>query len=279
MTEPIENITHPAGIAALIQAGANLGTPQEVNGRKPYALVPKAGGGADLVYLERQPEQKPDYIKAHPKFDDAGSLIAYFNRFKDGNSTLFASIDAVQVVAVLDHHIAGEKPEAGWNSHRATFTAKHSEEWKVWAGMHGKQMNQAQFAQFIEDNTIDIVRPDGATMLEVALSIEASKAGSFKSARRLDNGSISFGYVEEVSATAGRGGSLEIPKDFDVQLRPFLGCEKHRVTARLRYRIDDGQLRLWYELVRHEDVKRAAFDAIVAKIKDETATPILLGQG
>jgi uncharacterized protein YfdQ (DUF2303 family) len=279
MAKPIDKITHPAELGAILQAGANLGTPQEVSGRKPYALVPKDGGGADLVYLERQEAVKPDYITAHPKFDDAGSLIAYFNRFKDSHSTLFASIDSVQVVAAIDHHQAGATPTAGWNSHRATFTAKHSDEWKVWAGMHGKQMNQAQFAQFIEDNTIDIVRPDGATMLEVALSIEASKSGSFKSARRLDNGSISFGYVEEVSATAGSKGSLEIPKDFDVQLRPFIGCEKHRVTARLRYRIDDGQLRLWFELVRHEDVKRAAFDAIVAKIKDETETAILLGQG
>lgn len=279
MAKAIDNITHPAELGAILQAGANLGAPQQVSGHKPYALVPKAGGGTDLQYLERQPAVRPDYITAHPKFDDAGSLIAYFNRFKNPHATLFASIDAVQVVAAIDHHEADTTPRAGWNSHRATFTAKHSDEWKIWAGMHGKAMNQAQFAQFIEDNTIDIVRPDGATMLEVALSIEASKSGSFKSARRLDNGSMSFSYIEDVTATAGQKGTLEIPKDFDVQLRPFIGCEKHKVTARLRYRIDDGQLRLWYELVRHEDVKRLAFDAIVAKIKDETGTTVLLGQG
>lgn len=271
--EPIDTNTE-AG--ACLNAGVAIGDIKHRDGYRPFAVLPQAGGGAVLSYIEEA--VLPDHVTASPSFDDAGSLIAYFKEFNEGSGHLFANLDACTVSAIIDYHrtdkAAPVSPE--WCAHRASFQAKHSEEWKTWIGRNAKAMSQVEFAQFIEDNLIDISRPDGARMLEVALSIEASKAGSFKSARRLDNGDVSFGYVEQTTATTK--GSVEVPKDFDVQLRPFIGCEKHTVTARLRYRIDEGALRLWFELVRHEDVKRAAFDAIVAKIADETQTKVLLGR-
>jgi uncharacterized protein YfdQ (DUF2303 family) len=275
----MEPITSTAPDAAVIlNAGQLIGMPKQLPGFRPYAVLPDAGGGSSLEYIEEA--QLPGHVTACPKFDDAGSLIAYFKDFNEGAGRLFADIDACTVGAIIDYHCTykADPVVPDWCQHRASFQAKHSEEWKTWISRNGKQMSQVEFAQFLEDNLIDISRPDGARMLEVALSIEACKSGSFKSARRLDNGDVSFGYVEQTTATAGPKGSVEIPKDFDVQLRPFIGCEKHTVTARLRYRIDDGALRLWFELVRHEDVKRLAFDAIVAKIADETGVKVLLGK-
>lgn len=264
--------------ATILNAGMAIGSPRHLPGFRPYAIMPQGDGGAVLTHLEEA--VLPDHVIAAPAFDDAGSLISYFKEFNEGNGKLFANIDACNVSAIMDYHEAPKTDEVVpmRATHRAAFQAKHSEEWKVWTGRNGKKMGQVEFAQFIEDNLIDIGRPDGARMLEVALSIEASKAGSFKSARRLDNGDVSFGYIENTTATAGPKGSVEVPKDFDVALRPFIGCEKHTVTARLRYRIDDGALSLWFELVRHEDVKRLAFDAIVAKIADETGVKVLLGR-
>lgn len=261
--------------AAILNAGLAIGEIKHRDGLRPFVVLP-AAAGASVEYIEEA--ELSDHITAAPQFDDAGSLISYFKEYSI-NGKLFANIDACAVTAILDYH-AGSTVDhlTDWCTHRATFQAKHSEEWKTWLGKNAKQMSQVEFAQFLEDNLVDIGRPDGARMLEVALSIEACKAGSFKSARRLDNGDVSFGYIEQTTATAGPKGSIEIPKDFDVQLRPFIGCERHTVTARLRYRIDDGALRLWFELVRHEDVKRLAFDAIVAKVTDETGVKVLLGK-
>jgi uncharacterized protein YfdQ (DUF2303 family) len=270
-----DNTPIPTDSEACINAGQMIGNPKYQPGFRPYAIVPDAKGGSHLEYLDEA--DLSGHVTASPKFDDAGSLIAYFKEFNEGDGKLFADIDACKISAVIDYHqVEDGVVEPAWCLHRAEFQAKHSEEWKVWLAKNAKPMGQAEFAQFIEDNLIDISRPDGAHMLEVALSIEASKAGSFKSARRLDNGDVSFGYIEQTTATTK--GSVEVPKDFDVQLRPFIGCEKHKVTARLRYRIQDGTLALWFELVRHEDVKRAAFDAIVAKIADETGVKVLLGK-
>lgn len=257
--------------AAALRAGQALGEPREHKGHQPYAIVPE---GSKLELLEPEAE-RPNRVVACPTFDDAPSLIAYFNRFKDPASTLFSDTDRSQVVAVLDHHEAKDAPR--YHSHRAVFTAKHSPEWLTWTRQSGKPMSQVEFAQFIEDNAPDILTPAGTELLEIATSIEATRSGEFKSKIERSSSSIVFGYSEETNAVAG-GGKLEVPKEFSVQLRPYIGTGQHRLVAKLRYKLDSGTLRLWFDLIRAEQLRLAALDAIVLRIKDETATDVLAGR-
>jgi uncharacterized protein YfdQ (DUF2303 family) len=267
-----ENIT--AGerdVAAAILAGSALVQPRNLTGFIPYTLVPD---GMKVEKLERllDPE-RPQRAKASPSFDDAASLVAYFNRFKDGQSTLFADIDSSTVRAVIDHHQASEG--ARYHDHKASFTAKHSLEWLTWVKNSGNRMSQEQFAVFIEDNAPDVKVPTAVDLYQMALSLEAAGKSEFKSHKRLEDGSISFTFVDEVNGTSN---GMPFPKQMEVLLRPYIGCTAVPLIAKLRFRNDGGKLSLWYDLLRHEQVKREAFDAIVESIASETETFVLKGR-
>ncbi len=261
-------------IAAAITAGAALASPRVVNGFKPYTLVPE---GMKVQELERQLDpDRPQRAKASPAFDDAASLIEYFNRFKDSQSTLFADIDSSTVRAVIDHHEAGKaKDGARYHDHKASFTAKHSLEWLTWVKFSGQRMTQEQFATFIEDNAPDVKVPTAVELYAMALSLEAAGKSEFKSHKRLEDGSIAFTFVDEVNGTSN---GMPFPKQMEVLLRPYIGCTAQPLVAKLRFRNEGGKLSLWYDLLRHEQVKRDAFDAIVESIAQSTSTVVLKGR-
>lgn len=137
-----------------------------------------------------------------------------------------------------------------------------------WLRLDGKLVGQEDFAEHIEDGLQDIVTPDGATMLEVAQSIQGTKSAEFKGARRLQDGNIGVEWVEETTATAGSRGDLEIPERFELALAPFEGEDAYRVNARLRYRIRAGDLLLGYRLDRPGDVLRDAVDTVRDRLGD-----------
>ena len=51
------------------------------------------------------------------------------------------------------------------------------------------------------------------------------------------------------------------------------------VTARFRYRIDEGQLFLGVRLIESEKVLETAFEALVAEVQQALPVPILRGVG
>ncbi len=50
------------------------------------------------------------------------------------------------------------------------------------------------------------------------------------------------------------------------------------MIARFRYRLNGGTLALWYDLLRIEHIKRAAFDSIVEKVAADTGAVVLKGR-
>lgn len=268
-------------VEAILTAGTLVGNPKIMVGFRPYAIVPE---GMQLEPLDRLiPPERPDRIKAHPVFDDPASLSTYLNDFKDEHSIVVADVDNSKIVSVLDYHEAhnaedvtpdGHNPRHG--EHRASFVAKVSPEWATWTEKDGEPMSQVDFATFIEDNAPDIKVPDAAVLYEMALALQATSTGEFRSHKRLTDGSISFAYSDNVNATAGADGAT-IPKEMQVLLRPYMGCDAVALTARLRFRINGGKLSMWFDLLRAEHVQRQAFDAIIEKISAETGVEILRG--
>ncbi len=261
----------PNDAQVILDAGKQLGKLQAWDGFKPFVIV-----GDKMVTLEPSTPDALHHIEADPKFRDATSFIAYVNRFKTDETQLFADERAGTIKAVLDYHSpVGRKPDR--LAHIATLICEKSPEWQEWEKGDGANKTQEQFAEFIEDQAPFIVRPDAATMLEIASSIQASSQHTFAKAIRLDNGQTQLQYVQNINGAAGPRGSLEIPKDFDLQLRPFVGCSAYKLTARLRYRIDGGRLIMWYDLFRAPDVLLDAFKAIMLGTQESTRIPVYLG--
>jgi uncharacterized protein YfdQ (DUF2303 family) len=184
---------------------------------------------------------------------------------------IFIDKDKATFKAIIDYH-AVDTPNN--TNHTAEFALKKTPEWGNWLSNNKKAMNQEDFGRFIEDNLEEIIEPTGATMLEIALSIQARTDTKFTSSQRLDNGQIQLQYHEEINGTAGNKGLLQIPQTFTIGLKLFEGGEPYKIEARLRYRIKEGNLAMWYELIRpHKTV-----DANIEDTTSLIANSIQAGQ-
>lgn len=269
----MNDINNNNNTQAALNAGARTGQTWNLPGFKPYTLVPD---DMKVEVIERLDErERPEHVKASPSFDDAASLVAYFNRFEDVESTLFADLDSSTIVGVIDHHEPGIENGARYHDHIATFKAKHSPEWLAWVGMSGKRVTQEQFAVFIEDNAPDVQQPSGAVLQQMALNLEASGSADFKSHKRLEDGSVHFHFSQEVNGTSN---GVPVPKEFRVMLRPYIGGEAVGMTAKFRFNKDGGRLTMGLDLMLIEQTKRAAFDSIVEKVAEDTERVVLWGR-
>lgn len=158
-----------------------------------------------------------------------------------------------------------------WCRHRADLQLDPDPIWLDWRASDGTWMTQAEMAEFLEDHVPDIQKtathPDAATMLEVALAIEATQSGTFKRTERLDNGDIALAFEEETRAEVpGATGKLQIPHSFMISTPVFVGTPNRSIEARFRYRINGGSLRLSFALVRPDRHELDAFGDVRAEL-------------
>lgn len=227
--------------------------------------------------------ERPRRKVAHVRLDDAESFVAYVNRHSTMDTTVWVKADypagKIEVSSILNDHPGAEEESSAWRDHLAIYLPRFSEEWIRWKNGDKKPMTQTEFATFIEDNIADIAGGDGfpvgADMLRMAIDFEAKQDMRFKSAIRLQSGGVDLAFVQQED-----NGTLEKMKLFDrfaIGVPVFWGDAAYRVEARLRYRVREGKLSFWYELIRADKVMEAAAHSIVAKIAEATQRPIFLG--
>jgi uncharacterized protein YfdQ (DUF2303 family) len=257
-------------VIAALQAAITPKTPGD--GGVPFVLVPNEYTVKDLEALL----PNPIGTKASVTVTDAVSFVAYVQAFADEGTRIFAHDKQgtePKVIAVIDYP-QKEQPRHG--RHRVTLAPRISEQWGRWNTVNGKRMAQADFARFLEENSVDVRAPDAATLIEVAQSIDATKAGAFRSGIRLADGSFQLTYSEQVSATAGDG-KLRIPEKITLGIPVFERGELYAVDAWFRYRIDEGKLLLSVDLHRPRFVFDDAFLGLVSTIKSDLTRDVLFG--
>jgi len=271
---------------AVIEA-ARLGTEAtEVELGKLYS-IPQADGSVKVLDLAddahrkrlgKNPVRKTGAVAVteHPSFSH------YVNDHKvTDTTTLWANRDTGQITAVINGHSndseVSDDYSAGWGDHRAVLTLRKTPAWIAWTQASGKMIDQVAFAEFLEDRAGDVVAPDHAVLLEIAGSIEGAKGAAYKSGVRLDNGEVQFRYEETVTAKAGQAGDLVIPSRIELGIAPFEGMDRYKITARFRYRINDGALRLGIVLDRPEDSLRQAFSEVCQAVETVTELSVLHG--
>lgn len=233
---------------------------------EPYIVI-KGEDGAERIESLEHLLANPTRKKGTINFADAASFTTYIAKHKTESTELFGTLSHGSFTAVIDHH---STTTAGWGQHEAKYNCPQSREWQVWTQDNKAQMKQEQFAQFIEDNLLDIIEPASADMLEISRSLEAKKKVNFKSGIRLSNGEQQIAYEESIEGSTSKN-NLTIPESFFIAIPVLTGGEPYRIEARLRYRISDSaQLTMWYDLVRphksFEDAVQAAWEQV------ETAT-------
>lgn len=230
-----------------------------------YALP--NGEAASIVDLEQYAEF-PRRKRGTITVSTTASLAQYLNVHREDGTTVYADENAFTVTAVINDH---SKATPDHRDHRAVLKLTTTPAYDRWVGAHAKLMTQVEFAQLIEDGQFEIVEPDGATVLEIAQSMQATIGAEFRSANRLTDGRTQFQYTEEINAKAGAAGDLAIPEKITLQFAPFNGAAPITIDARLRYRMQSGKLSLGLWLIRHVEAIRASFQAELDMLAEGTA--------
>lgn len=197
---------------------------------------------------------------------DPTDFAAYVLRLADrDHTTVWADLQMGSIVALLDDHANAEF--AGWRQHAVRLRMQPDRDWDAWMKLDGERLPQDQFAEHIESMTHTIVRPSAADMLEMVTTFQAKRNVTFRQATRVASGDVQLAYDEETTATAGGKGQIDVPLEFTVRLSPWVTVPPVELTARLRWRISNGSLRIGYALLRADRAKLAAFDTVMATVR------------
>ncbi len=267
-------------IDTAIAAGASLAEPniipntvldEEKGVAGIYTVVPNGYHVEDLEKFL----PKPLRVRQNVALEDTVSFISYLREFANTVVTrVFFATGSEQFTAIIDYHQTAQ--DADWCDHVATYTPQRSPEFKTWMGKNRTAMTQVDFARFLEDNMPDVVQPASSDLLNIALSFEAKKSAEFSSGVRLANGQIQLQYTEQIRGSASNG-TIEVPEKFVLGIPIHVNGPAYRIEAKLRWRLQEGKVTFWYELVRPEKSVEHAVNEIRALITRETAIQILTG--
>lgn len=262
LSEAVPITTEAEATAQIVRTAA---VPKDLNPDTPQALVIPADAKLELPDLSawrEQPVRKTGVY--HPATVEA--FIAYVGHHAIPDmTTVWVHPTSGHVEALIDDNGAAEP---GYGQHRAVLELTPTPEWVYWTRKDGEMVAQSEFAEHIEGGLEEIVTPDAAEMLEIAQSFHASTGAQFRSSTRLSSGEQRLQYDEEIKATAGATGDLTVPTVIMLAIAPFLGEDRYKITARLRFRLNGGQLRLGYQLDRPDSVQRDALEGIASRLAE-----------
>lgn len=254
---PLKNLTQD--VVAILRAGAAMGSPRTVEpGGWPYTIVPE---GMTLSGLEGY-LAAPRGVRHVVKVTTLEAFVSQLKRFPSARPVLFGQESEGAIKAVMDF---SEDGQPKWGRHVITLALEPSREWLTWTKASGKNMDQVTFAGFLEDNLPDIAEPAGAAILQMASSLEVKKSVQFASSVRLDNGQHQLSYLEDIQGSSTKG-SLQVVDRFTLGLAPWRGLPLYKVEARLRYRMAEGKVAFWIDLLRPHKVVEAAWVDVCAGV-------------
>lgn len=243
------------------------------------AVLPVSNDNLELVLVTEPPGWSrellnlesfgpaPHRSRGTPEVIDANSFVAELRRrgHLEQAAIVYSDERRGKLVGILNDDAVGI---SGWRDYRVEYALSPTPEWKHWREGSGKDFGLEDFARHIEDGLDEIVSPSAADMLELAQTFHAQTDATFKQANRLATGASTIVYEENVSATAGAAGQLEIPAELSLSIAPFYGSQEVPVTAWFRYRLRSGHLVVGYKLQKPQDIERDAFAAIVGKVRE-----------
>lgn len=252
--------------------------PVTAHGGIPFVALEERYSVRDLENLLPVPSRKRGDIQT----GDSESFIFYMNRHgAQDKSVIYADVDTekgkLNLCGVIDDHTA---KQPAWRGHLCRLEPKLSVEWKRWRGDNKRNFSQSDFAAWLEENLPDIATvegmPTGAEMLQMALEFEANAEKRLRSKTNLQSGGVQFEFVDdETKDTRTR---MRVFERFTIGIPVFYGSSSaYPIEARLKYRVKDGVVMFWYELIRPDRVFKTAVDEELAKIKDATKMPVILG--
>jgi uncharacterized protein YfdQ (DUF2303 family) len=266
-------------IKTAMDAGAALANIHDIepDGLSAPIIVVPTGYKTEVPSVERVEAWLVNPLRKKGEFhlSELDSFIRYFNEHKTDDSRIFATITdtGAYFEGVLNFH--GKQPAFG--DHRCTLKLTPTHEWNVWLTNNKVKMTQADFAQFLEDNADMFTEPTGANLLEIVQTLEGKSHVNISQAVKLQNGQLKLTYTEDVElkgVTSAQAGEMILPMILNVGIAPFQGVTRYAMKARLRYRIENRKITLWYEVIdAHLFVRDVCNGVLTAMEKQTGITP------
>jgi len=257
-------------------------------------IIARGVHGEDVVHSMKKYidewRDNPERVRGVANVDTLASFNELVNRHKGATTAVFASIDGKALRAVIDYHGPGASPRFG--HHSIVYSFPLSPEWADWNAKNGAVLTQSQWAEFIEDHVADLSSPtDGerseferlfqtkfalpSDMIQMSRGMSIAVESRVKEVRTLQSGEVEVSY-EEVHKD-GTGARLTVPGLFVVSIPLFVGSERERLIARLRYRKQDARLVWFYQFYRANDVFKAAMERDAQTVKAACEVPVFYG--
>jgi uncharacterized protein YfdQ (DUF2303 family) len=251
-------------IQTIVNTAVATTPPRELETGKIYGWLAPDGHLHQVDLTGDQYRDQPRHKTGKVYVDDLDSFLHYYTKHSDNDSEIYVNVRRHHLTAVLDAHHHGATEAARWQQHRLVLTLPTTDRWDAWMGMDRKEMGQRQWAEFLEEHVDDIRDPDAATMLEIAQTFQAATKVKFSSTQILSNGDRRLNWEETTEASGGAAGKLQVPAVFKIGVAPFDFAQPYELSARFRYRVESGNLRVAYLL---DDPAAVIRDAVLDVVK------------
>ncbi len=280
MRETMEDLLKPQ----IVEAGGTSGLvvyPENMNIRQLK----------DFVDKERL---TPEVLKGVTELHTCCSFVEFANRYKTENSAIFYNKKQQKITCVFD---CATKEQASFEQHKAVYAFPFSKELLAWRANNGEVMSQIDFAMFIEANILDLAEPpapdkESSALKEIRMRcggfyapvnkmIELSKGIAIRADEKavvkhdLNTGEATINFTSEHTDISGQ--SVKVPNMFVIVIPVLEGGKAYQLPCRLRYRLKDGSVRWWYEVINLDKAIELAIDEELKTIKESVDLPVFYG--
>lgn len=279
------NNTQAAIEAGITIGSLNVATQRGVNG-VPYAVVHKDAAVQLLTGLQQAEDaraERPRTLSGTAQILTEQSMVDHILRFKDADSVLFAT--ASGVTAVYDYHQpvkdgAQRDALARWQRHLAGYTPKLSREWVKWVDGSGKAMSQTEFADFLDENDLDIAGPTEqrkvptqADLQTLGHTLKVTSEDVVEATIDRTTGNYQMVAKQNMTPT----GECKIWKEFDILIPIFDGGEKVRICCKFRLQKLGGQLKFGWVVPTAARMLREEYYAMAKRVGEKAGIPVIYG--
>jgi len=224
----------------------------------------------------------PEFVTASEIVVEPESFKQYVIDFKTSSAICQASLGQNRIVAILDYHGHARTGDAdravpGRAAHKVTLLCPFDLDYAAWKKIFDKPMAQGEFGNVLEDLIHTVHEPPLADLQEAIDSLQIDKSVRFQSRVNRRNGNVTFAYeeVEEgSSASNGQGGSVSLPEVVKIVTPIFQGGKPVELVAKLRYRLEKGQVFFILVVPGLDKIEREHFRNIGEDVRTSTSTPV-----
>lgn len=135
-------------------------------------------------------------------------------------------------------------------------------------------MGQGAFGNVLEDLIHTISEPAVADLQEAIDELHIDRAVRFKSGVNRRNGTVQLTYEEIEGNGENGGGKVNLPEEIKIVLPIFQGGPLIELVAKLRYRMDKGNVAFIVTVPGLDKIERDQFRRIGEEVRKETDTPV-----